>query len=113
MTVEGKYVVTIELTSLNALKDFIRTVKKTGVSISISGVKTGFSSMFEKYNIAFDIEVENIFMSEIIIFASSINDLERAKAVLSCETTESLEKSAACTLLESVANFTGSTTRSK
>ena len=111
MTVEVKYVATIDLTSLDALTTFIKTVKEAGGNVSIGGIKPGISSKFEKSHVVSNIEVENIFMSEIRIFASSTNDLEKARAVINCETGKSLEKSAACTLLESVANFTGSTTR--
>ena len=108
---EVKYVATINLTSLDALTTFIRTVKEVGGNVSIGGVNTDFSFMSEKSHVTSDIRVENIFMTEIRIFASSTNDIERARAVLNYETGESLEKSAAYTLLESVANFTGGTAR--
>lgn len=101
-----KYVASIDLTSLGALKVFARTVRETGGILIISGVSTELSAMFEKANIDADIDVENIFMSENEIFASSTNALERARAALNCEiNTEN--KSLACDLLESVSNFKG------
>jgi SulP family sulfate permease len=58
-------------------------------------------------------EAENMFCSEIMIYASSTIDLEKAKAVLNCEIGGKAEKSAASSLLESVTNFTGCATRAK
>ena len=79
-----KYVATIDLTSLGALKVFIRTVKEAGGILIISGVSSDLSSMLEKSNLVSDINAENIFMSENEVFASSTNALERAKATLNC-----------------------------
>ena len=101
-----KYVSTIDLTALNALKIFIRSVREAGGILIISGVKSDLNSMLKKSNLVSDIEVENIFMSENEIFASSSNALERAKTVLNCEI-DNKKKSMACNLLESVANFNG------
>ncbi|WP_083237019.1 SulP family inorganic anion transporter [Desulfosporosinus sp. BG] len=101
-----KYVPTIDLTSLNALKVFIRTVREAGGVLIVSGVKSDLSSMLNKTNLVSDIDVDNIFMSENEIFASSTNALERARAVLNCEKDNKI-KSMACNLLESVSNFSG------
>jgi len=104
---EVKYVATIDFTSLHALKTFIRIVKEAGGSVSISGERPDNSSMLDNPILVPNIEAENIFSSEIKIYASSTIDLERANAVLNCEIGDKAEKSAACTLLESVTNFTG------
>jgi SulP family sulfate permease len=112
-TMEGKYVATIDFTSLQALKTFIRIVKEAGGSVSISGERPDNSSMLDNPILVPNIESENIFSSDINIYASSTIDLERAKAVLNCEIGDKVEKSAARTLLESVTNFTGRAIRAK
>lgn len=104
-----KYVTSIDLTALHALKIFIRTVKEAGGILIVSGVKSDLSSMLKKSNLVSDIDVGNIFMSENEIFASSTNALERAKSVLNCEK-DNNNQSMACNLLESVSNFNGGTT---
>jgi len=107
-----KYVSTIDLTSLNALKIFIRTVREAGGILIVSGVTPELSLMFKNSNLVEDLDIDNIFMAENEIFASSTNVLERARSVLNCEK-DSNKKSMACTLLESVSNFTGSTNGAK
>ena len=102
-----KYVATIDMTSLEALKIFIRAVREAGGILIISGVKSELSEMLEKSNLVSDIDVDNIFMSENEVFASSTNALERARASLNCEIGVNSGKSAACTLLESVSSFSG------
>ena len=99
-----KYVTSIDLTALHALKVFIRSVKDSGGILIISGVRSELSSMLKKSNLVSDIDVDNIFMSEDEVFASSTNALERARTVLNCEK-DSKVKSMACNLLESVSNF--------
>ncbi|CAA7601981.1 Sulfate permease family [Acididesulfobacillus acetoxydans] len=78
-----KYVSTVDVTSLNALKVFIRTVGDAGGVVLISGVKPELSVMLEKAGIVSEVGPDNIFMSENEIYASSNNALERAKTVLS------------------------------
>ncbi|HEY8908830.1 MAG TPA: SulP family inorganic anion transporter [Desulfosporosinus sp.] len=102
-----KYVATIDMTSLEALKIFIRAVREADGILIISGVKSELSEMLEKSNLVSDIDVDNIFMSENEVFASSTNALERARASLNCEIGVNSGKSAACTLLESVSSFSG------
>ena len=104
---EGKYVATIDFTSLHALEKFIKLVKEVGASVSISGESPDTSSMLDNPILVGNTKVENIFCSEIKIYASSTIDLERAEAVLNGESGDKVQKSAACTLLESVINFTG------
>ncbi|HZK84741.1 MAG TPA: SulP family inorganic anion transporter [Desulfosporosinus sp.] len=104
-----KYVTSVDLTSLNALKVFMRTVKEAGGILIISGVKSELNSLLQTSNVTSDIGVDNIFMSENEIFASSTNALEKARAALSCDPTDDEKKSASCTLLESVTNFSGGT----
>ena len=104
---EGKYVATIDFTSLHALKTFIKLVKEVGASVSISGESPDTGSMLDNPIVVANNEAENIFCSQIKIYASSTIDLERAEAVLNAETGDKVKKSAACTLLESVVNFTG------
>jgi len=107
-----KYVTSIDLTALHALKVFIRSVKDTGGILIISGVRSELSSMLKKSNLVSDIDVDNIFMSEDEVFASSTNALERARTVLNCEK-DSKVKSMACNLLESVSNFGTGTNATK
>ncbi|MDR3587110.1 MAG: SulP family inorganic anion transporter [Desulfosporosinus sp.] len=107
-----KYVSTIDLTSLNALKIFIRTVKESGGILIVSGVTSELSTMLKNSNLVSDLDMDNIFMAENEVFASSTNALERARAVLNCEI-DNNTKSMSSTLLESVSNFTGSTNGAK
>lgn len=104
-----KYVTSVDLTSLNALKIFFRSVKDAGGIVIISGVKSELNSLLENSNVTSDIGEENIFMTENEIFASSTNALEKARSAINCDLTDSGQKSASCTLLESVTNFNGST----
>ena len=108
-----KYVATIDLTALGALKVFIRTVKESDGIIIFSGVKSEFNSLLMSSNVTSDIGEDNIFMSENEIFASSTNALERARTVLSCDLSDTKEKSAACTLLESETNTNAGTSVQK
>ena len=107
-----KYVTSIDLTSLNAIKIFMRTVKESGGILIISGVKSELNSLLKNSNVTSDIGEDNIFMSENEIFASSNNALEKARAAINCDTADSGQKSASCSLLESVSNFNGSTSGS-
>src|SRR5665648_292863 len=87
-----KYVTSVDLTSLNALKVFMRTVKEAGGILIISGVKSELNSLLQTSNVTSDIGVDNIFMSENEIFASSTNALEKARAALSCDPTDDEKK---------------------
>lgn len=105
-----KYVTNIDLTALNAIKVFIRTVKETGGNLIISGVKSEHELILKNSKLIYDVASENIFMSEDEILASSTNALERAKAILNLKNEDKSEKSAACTLIESVSTFKGTST---
>lgn len=96
-----RYVSAIDLTSLNVLKIFIRTVREAGGILIICGVKPELDTMLKNTDVDSDVGVDNIFKWEKEIFASSANALERAKTALSCETENKEGKSVACTLLES------------
>ena len=102
-----KYVTTIDLTSLNALKVFIRNVREVGGILIISGVKPDLDIMLKKSNVESDIGIDNIFLSENEIFASTTNALVRARSALNCEISKNDEISAACTLLDSVSTLNG------
>jgi sulfate permease, SulP family len=102
-----KYVTTIDLTSLSALKVFIRNVREVGGILIISGVKPELEVMLQKLDLEADIGNENIFRSENEVFVSTTNALERARTALKCENDSNSLKSAACTLLDSVSTFKG------
>lgn len=102
-----KYVASIDFTSLNTLKIFVRTVREAGGILIISGVKSDLDSLLKKSNVESDIGIDNIFMSENEVFASSTNALERARTALNCKIGNYAEKSPACTLIESVQSFKG------
>lgn len=102
-----KYVTTIDLTSLSALKVFIRNVREAGGILIISGVKSDLDLMLKKSNLDSDIGIDNIFMSENEVFASSTNALERARAALNCGIGDNADNSAACTLIDSVSTVKG------
>lgn len=78
-----KYVTTADVTSLNALKVFIKSVREAGGVVYISGVQQHLEPILEKANIVSDVGADNIFMSENEIYASSNKALEKARAVLS------------------------------
>jgi len=80
-----KYVTTIDLTSISALRVFIRNVKEAGGTLIISGVKSDLNSLLKRSNIDSDIGADNIFMSENEVFASTTSALERAKTALTYE----------------------------
>lgn len=105
-----KYVTSIDLTALNAIKVFIRTVRENGGTLIMSGVKSEHKSLLENTNLVSDVESGNIFMTENDIFASSTNALERARAVLNRELKDKVEKTAAHSLIESVSTFKGTST---
>ena len=77
-----RYVTTIDLTSLNALKVFIRNVREAGGSMIVSGVNSDIDLFFKKTNFDSDIGIENIFRSENDVFASTTNALQKARASL-------------------------------
>lgn len=77
-----KRVVTIDVTSLDAILVFIKTVKEAGGNIVVCGVNTGLNSMLITSDIASIIGEENIFMTEDEIFASSSKALDRARYLL-------------------------------
>jgi len=104
-----KYVTTIDLTSLSVLKVFIRNVRETGGILIISGVKSELELILKKSNVDSDIGIDNIFMSENEVFASTTKALEKARAALNCDLGDNGQKSASCSLLDSVANFNGGT----
>ncbi|WP_407311352.1 SulP family inorganic anion transporter [Desulfosporosinus sp. SB140] len=105
-----KYVTAIDLTSLGVLKVFARNVKEAGGIMIISGVNPELDVMIKKSNLDSDVGSDNVFMTENEIFASTTNALERARTVLSCETGDNAKKSAACTLIDSISGFNGTTT---
>jgi len=103
-----KHVASIDVTTLNSLKNFIRSVKESDGSVIICGVRSNINLMLMNSNFDSDIGAGNKFMlSENEIFASSSQDLQRAREVLNCQTSNMSEKSMACNLLESVNNFKG------
>ncbi|ODA38973.1 SulP family inorganic anion transporter [Desulfosporosinus sp. BG] len=109
-----KHVASIDITSLNALKIFIRSVKESGGSVIVCGVRSNINSILMKANFDQDIGVDNKFMlAENEIFATTSKDLERARAVLNCEIGDGADKSISCNLLESVANLKGSANANK
>jgi len=97
-----KYVTTIDLTSLSALRVFVRNVREAGGILIISGVNPELDLLLKRSNLDTDIGVENIFMSENEVFASTTNALEKARAALNCGIGDNANKSAACTIINSV-----------
>ena len=95
-----KYVATIDLTALGALKVFIRTVKESGGTIIFSGVKSEFNSLLINSHVTSDVGEDNVFMSENEIFASSTNALERARTVLGHEFSDNAVNSKPTTVVE-------------
>ena len=80
-----KYVTTIDLTSISALKVFIRNVREAGGILIISGVKPDLTQCLRSRIWSLMLVLTIYFMSENEIFASTTNALERARAVLNCE----------------------------
>lgn len=83
-----KHVASIDVTILNTLKIFIRSVKEHDGNVIISGVRSNINSMLMNSN--FEVVPSNKFMlSENEIFASSSQDVERALLVLNKQTNTS------------------------
>ncbi|MDR3587116.1 MAG: SulP family inorganic anion transporter [Desulfosporosinus sp.] len=100
-----KHVASIDITSLNALKIFIRSVKESGGSVIVCGVRSNINSILLRANFDQDIGVGNKFMlSENEVLATSSKDLERARAVLKCSSGENVDKSMTCNILDSVSS---------
>ncbi|WP_242833052.1 SulP family inorganic anion transporter [Desulfosporosinus acidiphilus] len=78
------HVTTIDLTSITALKVFVRNVREAGGTLIISGVKSELNAIFKKSGLDTEIGGENIFMLENEVFASTSNALRRARAALNC-----------------------------
>lgn len=85
-----KQVTTIDITSLEAIRVFIRNVKEQGGSIIICGVTSGLSQMIMNSGLVNDVGADNIFMSEDQIFASSAKALDKAKEILNIGAKESI-----------------------
>jgi len=83
-----KHVITIDVTSLEVIEDFIKSVKESGGSVIICGVTSGLNSMLINSNLISAIGAENVFMSEEELFVSSNKALEKAKAVLQNQKSE-------------------------
>ena len=81
-----KRVATIDVTALEALNVFIRTVKESGNDIIICGLSSGLNSMLINSNLLDEIGRENVFLSEEEIFASSTKALCRAQELLNKQT---------------------------
>jgi Sulfate permease and related transporters (MFS superfamily) len=77
-----KTVVTIDVTSLEALKVFVSRAKAAGAVVLLCGVSSGLNSMLLKSELAAEIGEQNIFLSEDEVFASSQRALERARALI-------------------------------
>ena len=77
-----KSVSTVDVTSLDTLKIFIRTVMSSGGKILVCGISTGLNTMLLNSDLAEDIGRENIFLSENEIFASSDKAMKKAKEIL-------------------------------
>ena len=78
-------VATIDITSLDAFKAFLRNVKDAGGQILFCGVKSGLNEMLLHSELAAEIGTANIFLSEDEVFASSNRALERAKQMIQAQ----------------------------
>lgn len=76
-----KTVMTIDVTSLEAVKVFIKRAKNAGGTVIMCGVSSGLNTMLAHSELAADIGEENIFLSENEIFASSLKALTKARAL--------------------------------
>jgi len=88
-----KYVTTIDLTSLSALKVFIRNLREVGGILLISGVNSDLDLFFKKTNLESDVGIENIFRAEDEVFASTTNALHKARTSLNCEIGDKVQTS--------------------
>ncbi|SPF46526.1 fragment of putative sulfate:proton symporter (anion:anion symporter or antiporter of the sulfate permease SulP family) [Candidatus Desulfosporosinus infrequens] len=103
-----KYVTTIDLTSISALRVFSRNVREAGGVLIISGVTPELDSILKKSDVEADVGIDNVFLSENEIFASTTNALARAKAMLNCGIGDNGKKSVACKVIDSVSTDTSS-----
>ncbi|AFM41585.1 sulfate permease-like transporter, MFS superfamily [Desulfosporosinus acidiphilus SJ4] len=97
-----KHVRNIDVTALNALKVFTRSVKEADGEVIICGLTSNLNSILVSSNFDFGIDSNNKFMSEKETFAFSSKDMERARAVLKCDTDN---KSKSCDILASSFQF--------
>ena len=91
-----KRVATIDITSLDAIKIFIRSVKESGGSIIVCGVNSGLNSMLLNSNMTSLIGKENIFMTEDEVFASSNKALEKAREIINCNGQLTIDNNVEC-----------------
>lgn len=77
-----KQVVTVDITSLDTLKLFIKKVKESGGEVILCGVSLGLNTMLINSNLMEEIGSENIFLSQDEIFASFNQALQRAEELL-------------------------------
>lgn len=97
-----KHVESIDMTSLNALKNFAMSVKEFGGSIIVCGVRPNIDSILMRSNFDSEIGIDNKFLySENEIFANSSQDLERAKTILYCKENVNEKKAVSSNLLAS------------
>jgi len=83
-----KQVVTIDITSLDAIKLFIRNAQESGGYIILCGVNTGLNTTLLNADLINMIGESNISMKEEEIFASSIKAQARAREILGSQLIE-------------------------
>ncbi|WP_407309168.1 SulP family inorganic anion transporter [Desulfosporosinus sp. SB140] len=110
---EMENVISIDVTSLNAMKVFVKSVQRSGGNVIICGVRSDINSVLLKANFDTEIGMDSKFtLSEEELFKTSTIDIERARLVASCENDNS-ENTFAYHLLQSVTNFNGGNSSNK
>ncbi|MDQ7092398.1 SulP family inorganic anion transporter [Desulfosporosinus sp. PR] len=109
---EMENVISIDVTSLNALKIFIKSVKRSGGKVIICGVRPDIDSILLKSNFDTEIGMNSKFtLTEEEVFTNNPIDLEKAR-VISCEN-DNTENTFSYHLLQSVTNFNGGNSSNK
>jgi SulP family sulfate permease len=77
-----KQVISIDVTSMEVIKQFIRRVQRAGSEVLVCGVHEGLGALLVKSDMLSEVKQENVFLAEKEVFASSHKALERAKELL-------------------------------
>ncbi|MGC7872510.1 SulP family inorganic anion transporter [Desulfosporosinus sp. SYSU MS00001] len=111
---EMKNVISLDVTSLNALKVFIKSVKRFGGKAMICGVRPEINLLLLKANLDTELGMDYEFtLSEDDLLKSIALDIEKTRVAFSCENTNTETDNFAYHLLQSVSNFNGGNSSNK
>ena len=77
-----KQVISIDVTSMEIVKQFIHRARQFGAQVLVCGVHDGMNEMLSKSDMLAEVSPENVFIAEHEVFASSTKALVRAHELL-------------------------------